>query len=627
MNKFVLDFAKIVGTPTENNGAWVHIFPPQKLEVGQLDSEKLAKRGQLFAVVGLKNFTGSGEMMILGKEIISRLQEEYYGDLTASAFDQLKKAVKKVADEAQEGETFSLEIGAAAIVGGVLYSVLENSGKLLVNRGNEKAELLKPGEAVSGFLQIGDTFLLATDDFFRLVPPEKIETTFQATSCQEAFETLAPLVHEQPNAVAAIVLQILPKPTTTQVNQDEESFPKIKTRRKVNLNFGGFRFKQAFSGLTQSLMQKLRKRVIYLKAQKEKNPSSTRNLMTVAFILLILLAVSVFFGMKQRQKMGVSSQTYQLMEQIKSKQEEAQALLTLNPAKSKELLLEAKSLVDQANEIDLKNPDFIILKDSLKTLMDSVLQEHEISGEVFFDLEILKKEAKGDSLVLWQDYLVVLDKDKSTLYQVEVENQKSEILAGGQEFEQARFLTSFEDQLYMGGLNGIFKIDRQPELIIETDENSKMIDLVAFAGNLYLLNKTGVWKYPAIETGFGNQQEWLKENQGFNQAIQMVIDGSVWVLFQDGEVSRFTQGSKDAFRLTGLNKPFSGNLSFYTSVDLDNVYVLDQGNQRLVSFSKSGEFQADYHWEQLSQATDFIVLPDKRVFCLAGSKVYNFKLP
>ncbi len=179
----------------------------------------------------------------------------------------------------------------------------------------------------------------------------------------------------------------------------------------------------------------------------------------------------------------------------------------------------------------------------------------------------------------------------------------------------------------MGGSSGIFKINRQPELIIEADENSKMIDLVAFAGNLYLLNQTGVWKYPAIETGFGNQQEWLKENQGFSQAIQMAIDGSVWVLFQDGEISRFTQGSKDAFRLTGLNKPFSGNLSFYTSADLDNVYVLDQGNQRLVSFSKSGEFQADYHWEQLGQATDFIVLPDKRVFCLAGSKVYNFKLP
>ena len=94
MNKFALDFAKIVGTPTENNGAWVHIFPPQKLEVVQLDSEKLAKRGQLFVVVGLKNFTGSGEMMVLGKEIISRLQEEYYGDLTASAFDQLKKAIR-----------------------------------------------------------------------------------------------------------------------------------------------------------------------------------------------------------------------------------------------------------------------------------------------------------------------------------------------------------------------------------------------------------------------------------------------------------------------------------------------------------------------------------------------------
>jgi len=628
MQKFALDFAKIVGTPTKNNGAWVHIFPPQKLEVDQLDQQKLARRGRLFAVVGLKNFTGSGEMMVLGKEIISRLQEEYYGDLSASAFDQLKKAVKKVVNEAQEGETFSLEIGVAAIVNNVLYSVLENSGKLLVNRNDQKAELLKPGEAVSGFLQVGDTFLLATDDFFRLVPPEKIEATFKSVNCQEAVESLAPLVHEQPNAVAAIVLQILPKQPQAPLDSAEQPLPELRKSRKTKISFnGGFRVKQAFTGLTDAFMQKIRKRVIHLKAQKEKNPKSTRNLMSVAFILLILLGVSVFFGMRQRQKMGVSGQTYQLIEQIKSKQEEAQGLLSLNPAKSKQLLQEAKALVDQANDIDLKNPEFLATKESLETLMNSVLQEYEINGEAFFDLEIIKKDARGDDLAFWQDYLIVLDKSKETLYQIEIESQKSEILAGGQDLQKAQVLTGFENQLYVGSPDGIFEVDQHPDLIIEEDQDLSMIDLVAFAGNLYLLDSNGIWKYPAIETGFGNQQTWLDQDQDFGNALQMAIDGSVWVLFKNGEVSRFTQGSKDAFRLSGLNKPLGGNLSFYTDADLDDLYLLDTDNQRLVVFDKSGEFKSDYHWDQLGQATSLIVLPDKRVFCLLGSKVYNFNLP
>ena len=86
MDNFWLHCAKIVGTPTSKSGSWVHTFSPT-------DENKLIQRGHLLVAIGLNNFNGLGDLAAIGKEIVSRLHEEYYGDLTATAFNQLKKTI------------------------------------------------------------------------------------------------------------------------------------------------------------------------------------------------------------------------------------------------------------------------------------------------------------------------------------------------------------------------------------------------------------------------------------------------------------------------------------------------------------------------------------------------------
>src|SRR4030042_4094451 len=117
MENFGLRFAKIGGTPTEKSGSWVHAFSPS-------DEEKLSQRGHLLAVIGLDNFVGEGELAIVGREIISRLHEEYYGELTNQPFVQLKSAVNKVAQEINAGGDLSLNFGAVVIFSNLLYAVM-----------------------------------------------------------------------------------------------------------------------------------------------------------------------------------------------------------------------------------------------------------------------------------------------------------------------------------------------------------------------------------------------------------------------------------------------------------------------------------------------------------------------
>jgi len=133
MTKVLLQIAKIVGTPSEENWAQVHTFFPQ-------EEEKISRRGQLLAVMSLSALAEGMEIAAAGREIISRLHEEYYGDLSASPFEQLKRAVEKVSTEAV-GEV-EVEIAAASIVDKVLNVTILGEGRLVVCRQGKMATVL-----------------------------------------------------------------------------------------------------------------------------------------------------------------------------------------------------------------------------------------------------------------------------------------------------------------------------------------------------------------------------------------------------------------------------------------------------------------------------------------------------
>jgi len=176
---------------------------------------------------------------------------------------------------------------------------------------------------------------------------------------------------------------------------------------------------------------------------------------------------------------------------------------------------------------------------------------------------------------------------------------------------------------------GILKVTKNPELKIKKDaEWGEIRDLTGFTGNLYLLDSQGeIWKYLATDEEFGAKQKWLRETANFSQAKKMMIDGSIWVLTQDGQILKFTRGIKDNFNITGLSKPLSEIAAFYTNADLKNLYLLDKGNSRVVVLSKSGEYQSEFSWSGINEANDLTVTSDDgQIFLLSGSKINTINL-
>ena len=118
-------------------------------------------------------------------------------------------------------------------------------------------------------------------------------------------------------------------------------------------------------------------------------------------------------------------------------------------------------------------------------------------------------------------------------------------------------------------------------------------------------------------------------------AVDMAIDGAIYVLHQDGRIQKFVGGQPEEFQITGLDEPLKNPTAIYTSLDeeVQYLYIADAGNKRIVQLSKDGQFI-----RQLKpRVEDGIVFDNlqslyvdeigEKMYVLSGNSLYAPNLP
>jgi len=603
-----IEVVKIVSTPTLGNWSQVHVFTPE-------DEEKLQKRGQVFAVFSLKGL-GLGseeEIASVGKELISRFHEEYYGVLEDTAFSQLKKAQEQVLKEVLPEA--KIEIVSAALVENVLYLGISGLGKIILCRDGKIGFILQ-GEnetsvkMASGFLQSGDIFILGTQNFFEVILPSTMEAALRSGSVQRAGEILTPLVLGKEKGLAsALILETKKEELAEEKSQVliEEQKKKVEIKKTI-VNF----------------LSKIKNAITQPPSEKPK-----KSYFTVALILLLILGVSMIFGSKERKKQEQEKKLEMVLEQVKTKKEEGEALLTLNPTKAREILKESEELLRQIGEEEMLPSQLKAIREELENSLNSILRDYEVEEKPFFDLELIKKGAAGNAFCLSGGQIIILDEKHLSIYSLWVEDKKSTILAGGEKVRGLVRIATFGSKIFALGEGGIYQIKNgEISLLIKKDSQWEEVkDLVTFGGNLYLLAKKNIWIYPATDSGFASKRAWLKSEKDLSGAIRIAINGAIWVLKNNGEINKYLRGMEEEFKVVGLDKEFSNPTVLYTSSEDNYLYVLDRGNSRVVVLNKKGEYVAQYRNSQIKNAFDLVVSEEAgKIFLLEGSKIYQIEM-
>jgi hypothetical protein len=271
----------------------------------------------------------------------------------------------------------------------------------------------------------------------------------------------------------------------------------------------------------------------------------------------------------------------------------------------------------------------------IETALGRVEREYEVeSADEWFDFGLVKEGFKSSDWEEEEEEVMVWDEEGKTVLLIDLDSKASRIVAGGEKVERGEWVGLAGERGMVVADDLITVVEMEDGEVIDeigADEWGRIVDAVGFGGNLYLLDASAegqIWKYLRVKSGLSSKRGYLKgESYDLSEAVRMAIDGSVWVLFSDGTIVKYTRGQKDAFVVTGLDKGFEEPVGIFTSPEVENLYVLDHKQTRVVVISKTGEYKAQYIWPGMAGVKDVVVSEElRKMFLLTGEKIFTIEL-
>lgn len=381
------------------------------------------------------------------------------------------------------------------------------------------------------------------------------------------------------------------------------------------------------------------KRWIFQESAENQDPQQTKTkqmLLTIAIVLICLLVASIFLNINYSRNEAAKQKLAQALSLVAHQYDESLNLIDLNPIRARSLLSDSKLTLGQLmKEFPKDSGEYEEISGWVEKVSEIEVAAYKIykitQAPVFFDLVLIKGNGEAQKIASYKETKALLDMKNQTIYSLGTKTKASEIVIGPADVGDATSITVHGKRIYFYKKDGIFGVDignKKAQKIISADEKwGEIVDISAFGGNLYLLDKTNnqIWKYISTGEGFSSRTTYLNSDVriDFSDARRLIVDGSVWVLAGEANIMKFNRGLPEPFDFSGFSEQIDAVTSLSTS-DIDKyIYILDQNGSRIVVLDKDGVYQSQYQWEELKNIVDFVVSEEeKKIFLVASNKIY-----
>jgi hypothetical protein len=366
-------------------------------------------------------------------------------------------------------------------------------------------------------------------------------------------------------------------------------------------------------------------------------PRATRFLVLGIIVAVIVLLVGIS-TLSKSQARSEEEKAYQTtLATIDDLMERAGgAVIYKDEDQARSLYLNAEPLIET---LPPDTPERESAAQALTTDLEAALDEirHLVTipnPPLLGDLSNVSDGVFGNSLISSAGKLYVFGSD-GRVYTFNRENKRFEVLVGDEaKTSPARSSSEEEGRIYVLGEDGVVSLISQEEGTVQVTgvSNSSLVDIEAYANRLYALRPTvgsqegQVLRFDRSGSSFSGESNWITSRTvSFDHAVSLTIDGSVYVLMENGRISRFDSGSEEGFEVGVVDPSISAATKLWTNPESTYLYVLEPGLNRLIVFEKeTGEFVVQYRSSAFGDLTDFSVdEAGYTIYLLAGSKLYS----
>jgi hypothetical protein len=376
-----------------------------------------------------------------------------------------------------------------------------------------------------------------------------------------------------------------------------------------------------------------------LKIPKLKIPRLKRsdlfNKKYLSLLLFVIMLISGFFAFQGQQKQEYNAHKASF-DAIKEKVAQAESLMLQkdeNPAAANTAnlsLLESWSGIVSLTKIewDLRD-ESLALKNQIKTDLENLSNLIKIENpEMVFQFNAdeyipQRMVSDGENLYFFSPYAV-------NIFKV-TQAGEGKIFQSNIKFNSAAPLS--QDNLFMFTkpekitifFNGQFSENFS---LKSPYANYNFNDLSYFEGNFYFLDGDNgeIIKYSTpIQDGKDHPQKWLAETASKPlNGKSISVDGSIWVLNENNEISEYRAGSLRqtiTANLFPLPKSFS---RIEVSANYPYIFILEPTQNRVVILDKQGKLLKQFQSDSFGNLIDFAVSEkENTIWLLNGLKVYK----
>ncbi len=374
---------------------------------------------------------------------------------------------------------------------------------------------------------------------------------------------------------------------------------------------------------------------LYINSNQTFDAVSTKRktTLTAGVLILLLLVVSVVFGVNQKNKNEFNTKSDARFLQATQDYEKSISELSIDKTSSRQLFVSAKEIALKLESDGYKSQKLDDLIANIKKSEAEVLGEIKPELKDLLDLTLQIKDFKGSQFASTNDTVFVFDSQDKNVVSLDVAGKNAKIRATKDKLENAKSIASYEDRLFTLENNSINEIKNTVNKVRENAEDTNWDEALfyLYSGNIYLINKNSnqIERYAGSGGSFGDKTDWLAPGieADFSKVTDMAIDGSIWLLSSTGKITKFTNGNPNQISLKGIVTPLENPTAIYTNEDLKYTYILDNNEGRIIVLEKNGEFKLQYKADEIKNAKDLIVSEvENKIILLTGSKLIYIPL-
>lgn len=405
---------------------------------------------------------------------------------------------------------------------------------------------------------------------------------------------------------------------------------------------GLFRERKTIRGRIRTLPHKTDREAARFLIRLKNLPPSRKVVLLIAVLLFVAFAYNIVnLGKRQEQKQLKEEYANAVVQASKKTNEAEAALIYENEEDARILLSEAKTLIANIpkDEKDLQD-EITVLGEKIQNQLNKVNHIIKIEGpNQVADLSQANSDISTIGLMVLGDTIYAYEAKQNLIFSVTPADQIVTTLESSGTVEgnlqkgipltaSRLFFYTSADQFYEYNTADQSFTSRQVE---SANVDKTIQDFDTYLGRIYTLDTKNnqIFRHEKAQDDYGKGTAWITEEElDVSNGTALAIDGSIYVAKNNGEIWKLFGGTRDnEFKVSTIDPAFSNPTKIVTTPELENIYILDPNNKRIVILNKDGALINQYFSEQFDNLKDFTVSEaNKAIYLLNGTKIYKIDL-